>query len=352
MNARRFFRLICFSLLFVSPASGYCQSPVAQPNLGIKKLAFEVPTNMITTSYLSGTMKVAASDIYVVNFPDLKPKKLAAGSNPAWSPDGEQIAFCVRKGTGFGQLQVANADGSRQRAISQIQKGACDPDWSPDGLKIAFTLYGGKAPGIYVVGSSGGDAIQIAEGFAAHWSPDGTKLIFMGPGQKDSSQHTIWIANADGSGARVLLPVDGSTEGVRWLPNGKGIVFSSLHDSRQVAFWMNLDGSNFKEIGASNCATSFDPIHGSWQCGVYSPIVSPDGKKLVLIGSANEISEKTLISVPGGNAKFSPPAQPQRQTLMSSGSYYVPYVAIIDSETGNLTRIVRGSAQSIVWASQ
>ncbi len=185
MNARRFFRLICFSLLFVSPASGYCQSPVAQPNLGIKKLAFEVPTDMITTSYLSGTMKVAASDIYVVNFPDLKPKKLAAGSNPAWSPDGEQIAFCVRKGTGFGQLQVANADGSRQRAISQIQKGACDPDWSPDGLKIAFTLYGGKAPGIYVVGSSGGDAIQIAEGYAAHWSPDGTKLIFMGPGQKD-----------------------------------------------------------------------------------------------------------------------------------------------------------------------
>ena len=63
--------------------------------------------------------------------------------NPAWSPDGQRIAF--ERGrrqahpTGSGawgyEVYVMNADGSGQQRLT---RGGSQPRWSPDGRKIAF----------------------------------------------------------------------------------------------------------------------------------------------------------------------------------------------------------------------
>jgi TolB protein len=56
-------------------------------------------------------------------------------SNPAWSPDGERLAF-----NGFSRnpyLGVANRDGSGERRVSR-GGGYDSPVWSPDGRWIAF----------------------------------------------------------------------------------------------------------------------------------------------------------------------------------------------------------------------
>lgn len=58
--------------------------------------------------------------------------------DPAWSPDGRQIAFLSNREGGF-DLWVMNADGSNQHQVTRTgAKRANNPVWSPDGKWIAF----------------------------------------------------------------------------------------------------------------------------------------------------------------------------------------------------------------------
>ena len=67
----------------------------------------------------------------------------SSDGGPAWSPDGETIAFTSNR-TGTKQIYVMNADGTGQ---TQLTSGsfANAPAWSPDGSKIAFSISSGPA---------------------------------------------------------------------------------------------------------------------------------------------------------------------------------------------------------------
>src|SRR5437763_3704807 len=57
--------------------------------------------------------------------------------------------------------------------------GATDPAWSPDGSELAFSLFGS----IWQVPAAGGEAEQVSasEGYHAHpaWSPKGDQIAFV-----------------------------------------------------------------------------------------------------------------------------------------------------------------------------
>ena len=83
---------------------------------------------------------------------------------PAWSPDGQKIAFERRLGrkkygrcSGCGrastfEVHVMIADGSRQQRLTS--RGA-KPGWSPDGQKIAFTSERDGNGEIYTMNADG-----------------------------------------------------------------------------------------------------------------------------------------------------------------------------------------------------
>jgi len=58
-------------------------------------------------------------------------------SQPAWSPDGNTLAF-VRSVDGTAQLFLLPLNGGEPVQLT-TGKGASGPVWSPDGKKIAFT---------------------------------------------------------------------------------------------------------------------------------------------------------------------------------------------------------------------
>jgi Tol biopolymer transport system component len=61
-----------------------------------------------------------------------------ADIDPAWSPDGEKIAFASGSGDVDSEIYVMNADGSDMTQLTNNNGYDASPSWSPDGERIAF----------------------------------------------------------------------------------------------------------------------------------------------------------------------------------------------------------------------
>ena len=59
-------------------------------------------------------------------------------TQPAWSPDGRQLAF-VRPIDDKPQVFVMPADGGEARQLTRYKHGATAPQWSPDGRQVLFS---------------------------------------------------------------------------------------------------------------------------------------------------------------------------------------------------------------------
>lgn len=62
---------------------------------------------------------------------------------PAWSPDGNQIAFLSTR-SGSRQVWVIPAHGGEARQVTAVQGVVGRPVWSPDGRRLAFTVRVGE----------------------------------------------------------------------------------------------------------------------------------------------------------------------------------------------------------------
>src|SRR5688572_9909869 len=98
-------------------------------------------------------------------------------ANPAFSPNGESIAYHSDHSGKFEiYIRSIAADGRDMQLTTDGQQNF-DPAWSPDGKRIAY--YSMKRGGIFTMPALGGVAKQLTE-FGSHpvWSPDGQWLAF------------------------------------------------------------------------------------------------------------------------------------------------------------------------------
>jgi hypothetical protein len=121
-----------------------------------------------------------------------------SATQPTWSPDGAQIAFTCEVVAFNQDICVVNRDGSGFRRLTSDPNAESDPDWSPDGTRIAFTSYRTGREELAVMTPDGSDVRHIVSGSAADWSPDGSKLVFVITGLG------LATVNADGSGLTIL----------------------------------------------------------------------------------------------------------------------------------------------------
>ncbi len=94
--------------------------------------------------------------------------------HPAWSPDGQKIAFTRHSGANY-EIFVMNADGSAETNLTNNTAADTNPAWSPDGQKIAFTSERDGGEEIYVMNADGSAPTRLtnnaADDHEADWQP-------------------------------------------------------------------------------------------------------------------------------------------------------------------------------------
>ena len=109
---------------------------------------------------------------------------LFSDRNPAWSPDGDRIAFDTTR-DGNDDVFAMDVDGGNLDRLTTHPAADSDPNWSPAGDALAFTSTRDGSDAIYTMDADG-TAQTRRTGLGAGpsrqpaWSPDGTRIVFSG----------------------------------------------------------------------------------------------------------------------------------------------------------------------------
>jgi Tol biopolymer transport system component len=132
-----------------------------------KRMAMSLPRTRLFESGWRKTMRFDSA-VGVSDLDGSGVTVLGEGTDPAWSPRGDRIAF-IRSVDGHGQLFVAKADGTDARQLTEGPDDDRQPAWSPDGGSLAFCSAHGADPSgtqanLFVVRSDGTGLEQLTEG--------------------------------------------------------------------------------------------------------------------------------------------------------------------------------------------
>ncbi len=141
-------------------------------------------------------------------------------TSPAWNPKtGATIAFVSDRG-GTPQLYLMNADGSNVNKLALPDMGyVIDPAWSPNGQLLAFSW---RRPDgnydIYAMDTATQALVELTKDAGRNerpsWAPDGRHIVFE---STRTGTRQIWSMLADGSHARQLT-TGGQSESPNWSP--------------------------------------------------------------------------------------------------------------------------------------
>jgi Tol biopolymer transport system component len=190
--------------------------------------------------------------IYVDSAGDPKVRRLTRGENPAWSPDGAQIAFNdVPSGSDQPAIHIINVDGSGEHVLPL--KGSA-PTWSPGGTKLAFAtplgLYVANVDGSSLTGLVANDFLESGDVLSdPSWSPDGKSIAFVRANEDDAPAH-VYIVRFDGSTPRPLDDLQLSEKRPRWSLDGLSIAFQSDVLTGSLIVTEAIDGSDVRTRAA------------------------------------------------------------------------------------------------------
>jgi Tol biopolymer transport system component len=163
--------------------------------------------------------------------------------NFSWSRDG-RIVYTSDADLADVHLRIINADGSGD--VRLTNRAAFQPAWSPDGGQIAFVTLGDKD--IFLINPDGSGEVNLTQGLSDDdsptWSPDGSRIAFTTEPLDQALESEVAVMNRDGSSRMNLTNRPGFDLQPSWSPDGTKIVFVGSDNGDSEIYVMNADGGN------------------------------------------------------------------------------------------------------------
>jgi len=193
----------------------------------------------------------------------------AAGRFPDFAPDGQYIAFVAEDEKQTGHLFTIGANGEGLKQLTIDEATYESPAWSPDGEWIAFEMEQQGVWGLYLIRADGSDLHRIGPSgvnlYHPSWSPDQRNIAVV------TGSEEAWIAGILdlSSGVVEQLTKPGLDIGsVKWSPDGSKLALDAVTDSNLDLYLLDLETRTLQRL-TKNTAIDARP---DW---------SPDGTQLV-----------------------------------------------------------------------
>jgi eukaryotic-like serine/threonine-protein kinase len=266
---------------------------VEAPGAGRKRRRLLVPAGALAglaAGFLLALLLMPRSgpDLSQYRFTPAAPGE-AEERTPAWSPDGNSIAYSARV-HGVEQVFTRGVGLHDAAQLTRSSKDCLHPMWSPDGESIDYIA----DHNLWSVPASGGaERLVLEQVEAAAIHPDGKTLAF-------ARNEKLWIASLDAGPARELwpgpLPPSTPSRSMRFSPDGSWLAF----DNGTVWLFSYPSGKPTKLYTGREGATDAGVVGVSW---------FPDSRSL-LVARNSQTSSLIRVAIADGS----------RQTIYSAGS--------------------------------
>jgi dipeptidyl aminopeptidase/acylaminoacyl peptidase len=254
--------------------------------------------------------------IFVASPENDAPRRLAVGTSPLLSPDGNWVVYAGSPGTDAADVRLINTAGGTPRRVGisgeplawsgnsrflavqtlsglmivdartlrtsplRLPEGSGNVSFSPDGSVLAFQHSTGAGSDIYTVARTGGRIHRLTGGHRTGfplWGPAGIAFERFGSDRCMNCRGDVWVMDADGGNPHQLTHTHAGIYPAAWSADGRRLLAAYPATNNGKLYAVDVDS------GAARALTGFVG-------DLYAQGLSRDGRTVLAAIGCGEIA--------------------------------------------------------------